>query len=55
MNIILTREDLQKLLKGEVIKKGDNNIALSDIGYNIISQDLNEIYMEFIQNKKYLK
>ena len=32
MNIILTREDLKELLKGKVIKKGDNKIALSDIG-----------------------
>ena len=52
MNILLTREDLQKLLKGEVIKKGDNNIALSDIGYEIISKDLSKIYMDFLNNSK---
>ena len=49
MNILLSREDLQKLLKGEVIKKGENNIALSDIGYDIISQDLKEIYLDFLR------
>ena len=49
MNILLSREDLQKLLKGEVIKKGKNNIALSDIGYDIITQDLKEIYLDFLR------
>lgn len=49
MNIIINREDLIKLLKGEVIKKGENNIALSDIGYDIINQDLNDIIIEWEQ------
>ena len=49
MNILLSREDLQKLLKGEVIEKGENKVALADIGYDIISQDLKKIYLDFLR------
>jgi len=52
MNIIITRDDLKDLLKGKVIKKGNNNIALSDIGYLNIIQDLEDIYIEYLKNKK---
>lgn len=31
--IILNYEDFEKLTKGEIIKKDDVEIALSDIGY----------------------
>lgn len=32
--ILFTEEDFKKLTKGEVIKKDDIEIALSDIGYD---------------------
>jgi len=48
MNILLTRDDLNRLLKGEVIEKNGIKIALSDIGYDVISEDLSKIYMNFM-------
>jgi hypothetical protein len=40
--IILDQTDFEKLTRGEVIKKDDVEIALSDIGYNLMSQIVKE-------------
>ncbi len=34
--ILLNKDDFMKLVSGEIITKGDVQIALSDIGYDIM-------------------
>lgn len=36
MRILLNREDFEKLTKGDIITKGSVEIALSDIGWDIM-------------------
>ena len=40
--ILLEYEDFEKLTKGEIIQKDGVEIALSDIGYNLMIQIVKE-------------
>ena len=40
--ILLDEKDFEQLTKGEIVKKDDVEIALSDIGYNLMIQIIKE-------------
>ena len=42
MRILLDQNDFEKLTRGEIIKKESVEIALSDIGYNLMIQIIKE-------------
>ena len=48
MNIILDRDDYKDLISGEIVVKNDIQIALSDIGYDLML----EILTDLIEVKK---
>jgi hypothetical protein len=48
--VVLDQDDFEKLTKGEVVKKESVEIALSDIGYNLMIQILKENYYNSIKN-----
>lgn len=52
MNILLDEKDFELLTKGAVVQKGEVNIALSDIGYDLIYKIIDKNYDEFINRKR---
>lgn len=49
MNILLDEKDFEKLTKGAVVQKDEVQIALSDIGYDIMFKILDKNYEDFLK------